>query len=173
MGIMRNRKIINNPSMFYHGEAGRTKSVEYKTYMSMKGRCYIRSATGYARYGGRGITVCDRWLGKEGYANFLQDMGRRPGPKYSLDRINNNGNYSPENCRWANRKTQDYNKPNTINIHIRGNIYTMDEICSKYELPRELLESYVQRAHSKNIVATYTEAFYWACLKKGIKPLSD
>jgi len=74
----------------------------------MKSRCYTKSNIGYPYYGGRGITVCDRWL--HSFENFLSDMGERPGPEYSLDRINPNGNYRPDNCRWATRETQDNNR---------------------------------------------------------------
>jgi len=62
-------------------------------------------ATGYERYGGRGITICDRWRGDQGFENFLADMGERP-PNTSLDRINNDGNYELGNCRWATQTTQ-------------------------------------------------------------------
>jgi hypothetical protein len=75
----------------------------------MKQRCLNEKATCYENYGGRGITVCERWLGENGFVNFLMDMGPRPQDK-SLDRINVEGGYSPDNCRWADSATQHANR---------------------------------------------------------------
>jgi hypothetical protein len=82
---------------------GWTKS-EYRVWHDMKRRCYNVKTVSYRYYGGRGIRVCDRWL--YSFKNFLEDMGYKPGPEYSLDRRNNDGNYEPKNCRWATRKVQ-------------------------------------------------------------------
>ena len=101
-----------------HGDTG---SIEYRTWTRMKGRCYNKNGTAYRFYGGRGISVCDRW--RDSFEAFLEDMGRRPPTemgRYSLDRIDNEGNYDPGNCRWADRKTQDNNRSDTVYLTLNG-----------------------------------------------------
>lgn len=85
-----------------HGHSG---SPTYNSWIAMLQRCYYAKGKMYAYYGGRGITVCDRWRGKHGFINFLADMGIKKDGQ-TLDRINSDGNYEPSNCRWATRKEQ-------------------------------------------------------------------
>ena len=80
-----------------------------RRWSAMKNRCYNPNDAAYKNYGGRGIKVCDRWLGEDGFYNCMVDMGTMP-DGYSLDRIDNNKDYSPDNCRWATRNTQRANQ---------------------------------------------------------------
>jgi hypothetical protein len=95
--------------MLKHGQSRRKvkKSLEYRAWTAMKTRCENQRVKEYARYGGRGITVCDRW---KIFENFFADMGVKPSSKHSLDRIDNNLGYEPSNCRWATIAEQTRNR---------------------------------------------------------------
>lgn len=89
----------------------------YETWGTMKKRCYKSYNKDYERYGARGIRVCDRWL--ESFENFLSDMGERPSG-CTLDRIDNNGDYEPRNCRWATLKQQNNNRRGLRSVEVNG-----------------------------------------------------
>lgn len=92
----------------------------YRIYHSMLKRCYNPNEKLFYRYGERGIRVCERWLGPRGYDFFCYDMGERPEPGLSIDRIDFNGNYCPENCRWATSQEQNRNTVRNRMIEIDG-----------------------------------------------------
>lgn len=85
---------------------GKCGHPNYYCYHSMLARCYNKNKKEYKHYGQRGIKVCNRWRGVDGFINFVVDMGIKPFSDFSLDRIDNDGNYEPSNCRWANQTTQ-------------------------------------------------------------------
>jgi hypothetical protein len=111
---------VLKPAHTFNRTHGLSKSPEYKAWRSMRLRCCVPTTRRYtwSRYGGRGIKVCDRWL--ESFENFYADMGPRPTPSHSLDRIDNDGPYSPENCRWADLKQQSNNKRNNQKFSYKG-----------------------------------------------------
>ena len=94
----------------YHTKHGEYKSSEYSSWLHMKRRCYNSKDKRFSQYGGRGIKITERWLGKYGFENFLVDMGKKPTSKHSLDRIDCNRGYEPSNCRWATYSEQNINQ---------------------------------------------------------------
>lgn len=107
--------------MTTHGHKKNEKrSLTYKSWLSMKSRCYYKNSCNYKYYGAKGIKVCDRW--KDSFENFLEDMGERP-KNCSLDRIDNNQGYSPSNCKWSTKTEQTNNK--STNRKITYNSQTM------------------------------------------------
>lgn len=109
----------------------------YNAWCAMMRRCYNKSSNRYRHYGGRGITVCARW---HNVVNFVNDMSPRP-DGYSLDRINNDGNYEPSNCRWATRQQQIYNRQVTRRVAYRGEKRTMRELSQLCGLRPSILAS--------------------------------
>lgn len=101
---------------------GLCRSVEYKIWCGLQRRCYDKAVKQYADYGGRGVTICERW---KDFKNFYDDMGDKPSPEHSIDRIDNDGNYEPANCRWATRKEQNSNKRNNVYVTAYGKTLTI------------------------------------------------
>ena len=98
----------------------------------MISRCYNKKDSEYHNYGERGITVCDRW--KKSVINYMEDMGLPPSKSSSVDRINNNGNYSKENCRWATKVEQNINRRTTVFLEHNGQIMCVTEWANKIGL---------------------------------------
>lgn len=115
---------------------GLTNSPEYNSWMAMKARCYNPTDKDFHRYGARGITVCKRWL--DSFVDFLADMGPRPSLRYTIDRYpNNDGNYEPDNCRWALPREQSNNRRSNRLVIFRGRTQTLAEWCRELGLVRD------------------------------------
>jgi hypothetical protein len=122
-GCARNKATAERS--YRHGSAVRTQvTEEYKRWLSMRQRCENPANPAYARYGGRGITVCERW---DDFAAFLADMGPRPSPQHSIERTNNDLGYEPSNCKWATKLEQANNKSNSHHLTHRGETHTIAE----------------------------------------------
>lgn len=116
-------------SIFYNSDL--EKHPLRKIWKSMLMRCNNPNVRGYKHYGGRGIKVCDRWSGDLGFENFVNDMGERPDGT-TLDRIDVNGDYCPENCRWATSEQQMNNRTDNSRIILNGKSITCSQLCKKY-----------------------------------------
>lgn len=110
----------------------------YLTWKSMVNRCHNRNNSSCKHYGGRGISVCDRW--RKSFWDFYEDMGDRP-EGYTLDRINNDGNYSKDNCRWATIEQQSRNTRTNVTINYKGNYITEAELSRLTGTPRTTIQS--------------------------------
>jgi hypothetical protein len=99
----------------------------------MKNRCLSVNNKAYKNYGGRGIKICDRWLNS--FENFLEDIGRRPSKKYSLDRINNDGNYEPSNCKWSTKIEQIMNRRVSVIVTYKGKTIPLIDIKTPNNIP--------------------------------------
>jgi len=109
----------------------------------MISRCLNKKDSGYKNYGGRGIKVCDRWLNS--FEEFLSDMGHAPSPKHSIDRIENDGNYEPGNCRWATWKAQSRNKRSNRFLMINGEAKCIAEWAEIYGIKYNILHRRISR----------------------------
>jgi len=125
-----------------HGARGTT---EYKSWSGMRDRCLNPADPAYSGYGGRGITIDPRW---DTFESFFADMGPRPAAGYSIDRLDNDGPYSPENCRWATRTEQGRNKRNNFRVEFREERLTVAEIAERTGARSKILYGRLRRGWS-------------------------
>lgn len=124
---------------------GDSKSREYFSWRAMKQRCLDPNTMSYSNYGGRGIKVCERWMK---YENFLADMGRRPSPEHSLDRIDGKGNYEATNCRWATSAEQHRNLRTNVKLTWNGETLTVSDWARKTGLSLTAILTRLKRGWS-------------------------
>ncbi len=126
--------------MALYDKHGMSNSSEHIAWLGAKDRCFNPNTQEWERYGGRGITVCDRW--KESFKNFYEDMGPKPSNLHSLDRIDNDGNYEPGNCRWATVEEQVYNRSTKRMVELPdGRSVTTKEAMKELDLKKGTLFS--------------------------------
>lgn len=114
-----------------HVTHGMRKTPEYTSWVHMRARCNEPKNAAYHNYGGRGIKVCERWLGSEGFANFVADLGRRPTDAHTVERIDNSLGYSPDNCRWATRSEQARNTRRNVLVALDGETLVLSDWCAR------------------------------------------
>lgn len=126
-----------------HGESN---SSEYAAWEAMKRRCNNPNSFGFEHYGGRGISVCNEWI--DSFVSFLEDMGRKPSEKHTLDRTDCNGNYNKRNCRWATREEQANNKRNNRIITIGRESRTLSQWAKSTGLSESCIRGRMRRGKS-------------------------
>ncbi len=126
-GCLRIETIVSES--YKHGASG---SSEFRTWCGMRQRCYDKNQPAYPDYGGRGITVCQRWM--DSFENFMEDMGLRSSGM-TLERKDNSGNYEKSNCVWATRKVQNNNKRSNVFIEHEGKRQTLSQWSSETGIP--------------------------------------
>lgn len=119
---------------------GLSKTRENRIWRGIKDRCYNPNRPEYKRYGGRGIKMCDEW--KNDFTAFYKDMGNRPSPQHSVDRIDQDGDYEPSNCRWATRVEQQNNMRGNVYVQYGGEVLTLGQLWRKTEVCRSTFYSW-------------------------------
>lgn len=123
----------------------KSTTTEYSSWESMKQRCFNSKNKHFKNYGGRGVTVCDKWLTFDG---FFEDMGIKPGKEYSLDRVDTNGNYSKENCKWSTRYTQDRNRRDSVYLVYKNNNYILQDLANEVGIHQQTLQKRLKKGLS-------------------------
>lgn len=140
-GCLRNEKTVERQTTH-----GRRNTSEYNVWRSMRDRCFNPNSEYSAEYAGRGIIVCQRW--NESFSDFFADMGARPSPSHTIDRIDNDGNYEPGNCRWATKREQANNRRSNRRLTFMGVTCGVSEWADRQGLGRSTVEWRIKRGWS-------------------------
>ena len=141
--LRRENGVRRGKSSVRHGEGRNGKeTAEYRAWAAMLSRCNNEDHRAFKNYGARGIRVCERW---SRYEAFLEDMGRRPSDKHSIDRIDNDGDYCPENCKWSTPIEQNRNNRNARLLTLRGKTMTATEWSYETGIGRETIYARLKR----------------------------
>lgn len=132
---------------------GKSKIKEYYVWKTMKSRCKNKSNGSYKNYGARGIMVCERW--DNSFENFINDMGLRPSDKHSIDRIDNDGNYEPSNCRWADIFEQAGKKRSNKVLEFNGEIMILEDWARKFNITAGAISNHLRKGKSFDFICNY------------------
>lgn len=131
---------VNKLTRRTHGASSGGKiTAEYSAWIRMRDRCQNANSKSYSDYGGRGISVCNRW--DRSFEAFLSDMGKRPSGKHSIERIDVNGDYEPKNCKWATRLEQARNKTSNVLVECDGRMVPMSVAAERNGIPYKTVAS--------------------------------
>lgn len=131
---------------------GQSRTTEYRIWLQMRARCGNPNHANYARYGGRGIKVCQRW--ENSFEAFLEDMGPRPSSNHSLDRVNNNKGYGPDNCAWALPSEQANNRRTNSNLTFEGRTQTIAQWAAELGISQHTLRRRLEEGWSVAVALT-------------------
>ncbi len=134
---------------------GGIKAPEYKNWTSMKDRCLNKKSKGFSSYGKVGITVCDEWI--ISFERFMDDMGRKPSPRHTLDRIDNLKGYSKENCRWASKEEQANNRRNSLVFNIDGETSSLSQWGRELGIQQLPLRKLLERGPTRSQIDSWKE----------------
>lgn len=142
-GCFFKERAVENNTKHGHNSWKQPPSSTYNSWRGAKERCHNENHIGYKNYGGRGIRMCSRW--QESFAAFLEDMGSKPSPDLTLERVDHNGNYEPANCVWASQETQANNKSNNVKLTYRGETLTVPQWSRRTGIPAPTLYGRLKR----------------------------
>ena len=148
-----------DPVVSKYGRHGMHKTSEFRIWLGMKARCLNPANPGHENYGGRGITVCDRWMS---FANFFEDMGKRPTRYHSIERIDNDGDYEPGNCIWATRAEQNRNTRQNVYLTKDGITLTAAEWADRLGISRPTVYGRIRKGFPTEAVLSQDDRRFHA-----------